>query len=399
MARLSFEGLRFSMHRDFVKVFLYKIFEFSLDSRELKAIGEFSVGEDFIEFPKDKEDTVRRKVMFLLGKKINGLNNSLTGNPTTYIHQNSGIPLVGNISFGIVDRGTSLLEIKPVTSCPLNCIYCSIGEGKQSKMHDFVIEREYLVKELEPIVEYKGIKDVEVHIGCQGEPLLYSQLTELVSDISKIKNVSVISMDTNGVLLTSEKVDELIDAGMNQFNISLNSPDQGIADKMAGTNYPVENVIKICEHIAKKKTRLVIAPVYLPGINDSELPKLVEMGKRLGATMGIQNFLEYSHGRRPVGQLSWEEFYARLAELETKLKTKLKLYPEDFNIRPAKSLPKPFKLGDTLKGEILCPGRYRNEAIVALKDRSITVITAKVSGTVNFRIVRTKHNIYLGKSL
>ena len=74
-----------------------------------------------------------------------GLKNKLNGNNTLYIHKNSGIPLIGSLSFGIIDRGSNMLEIKPLTSCNADCIFCSVDEGPSSKkIRDIVVEKDYL---------------------------------------------------------------------------------------------------------------------------------------------------------------------------------------------------------------------------------------------------------------
>jgi len=229
--------------------------------------------------------------------------------------------------------------------------------------------------------------------------LLYEPLIELVGNISRIKDVSVVSMDTNAVMLTKDKARELYKAGMNRFNISLNGVSRQVVDKMAGGKYPLKHVLELIEFISKLGANLIIAPIWVPGMNDSEIPKLIELGKRLRATMGIQNFLEYKHGRKPAHQESWDRFYEKLRVLEKEHKCKLKLHAMDLNIRPARALPKPFQVGDVLKARIICPGRYRNERIVAAKERNITVITQRAQGEVKFRILRTKHNIYIGKEL
>ncbi len=393
MGEISFENLSFVQKKDYTEVILYKMFSFLVPNFELSSLGEYSVKPNSLVFSTDCE----KKLMLVLAKYIKDLKNKVTGNSTTYIHASSGIPLVGNISFGIVDRGSSLLEIKPITSCNLNCIYCSLSEGRKSRWHDFVVEVEYLIEEIKKVVEFKGIKDQEIHIGCQGEPLFYSELIKLVKGVSVIKNVSVISMDTNAAMLTKEITKELFDSGMNRFNISLNGVSQEMTDKMAGAKYPLKHVLKLCKYITKLGAELVIAPVWVPGINDKEIPDLIKLGKKLNAKMGIQNYLEYKHGKKPAKQATWDEFYAKLRDLEEKYNIKLKLDQTDFNIRSAPSLPKPFVDEEVVKARILCPGRYRNEAIVAAKNRNITVFTNKKSGVVKFKIIRTKHNIFLGK--
>ena len=36
------------------------------------------------------------------------------------------IPLIGHIAFGIIDRGTNLLQIRATSFCALSCIFCSV---------------------------------------------------------------------------------------------------------------------------------------------------------------------------------------------------------------------------------------------------------------------------------
>ncbi|MEM2002843.1 MAG: hypothetical protein QXT77_09385 [Candidatus Methanomethylicaceae archaeon] len=43
------------------------------------------------------------------------------------------LPLVGTVYFGIIDRGTNVLQIRPTTYCPLSCIFCSTDAGPNSK--------------------------------------------------------------------------------------------------------------------------------------------------------------------------------------------------------------------------------------------------------------------------
>jgi len=42
------------------------------------------------------------------------------------------IPLFGCIAFGIIDRGTNVLQVRPISECPLACIFCSTDAGPYS---------------------------------------------------------------------------------------------------------------------------------------------------------------------------------------------------------------------------------------------------------------------------
>ena len=401
MAELSFKTLSFKQEGSKIKVNFLKIFYFYLDDKLLSKIGDFKIKDSSIIFEKTPEKRAERKFNSLLAEGFKDLKNTISGKKTIYIHKNSGIPLIGSNSFGIVDRNTSIIDVRPITSCNLNCIFCSVDAGLSSRNQvDFVVEREYLVEEFKKLVDFKGC-DVEVHLGTQGEPLLYAEIIELIKDLSSIKKVKTISMDTNGTLLTEELVDKLAEAGLTRINLSLNAMDKNLARKLAGCNYDIEKIKKIASYAAKK-IELAIAPVLVPGFNDDEIKKLIEFAKKLksnrrGYFIGIQNFLNYRFGRNPCKQMSWDKFYLMMKDLEKKTNTKLILGPEDFNIQKTKKLPKPFKKGQIIKAEILCPGRLKNEMLAVASNRVISIPTCFKKGIVKIRITRTKHNIFMGK--
>jgi len=401
-AGLEYEQLKFSEEGDYLKVTFLKNYLIKIPLNELEKIGKFDAKGNKITFRAMEKSNAQRKFNFLIEKHFASLTNIVTKKPTVYIHRNSGIPLVGNTAFGIVYRNTNVIEVKPVTGCNLNCIYCSIDEGTgTSKRTDFVIEREYLADEIKKLAEFIG-EEWLCHIGTHGEPLLYPELKELIRDISKIPKLKKISMDTNATMLTEEIVDELIDAGLGRFNISLDSLDGKIAEKMANFPYNLGHIKKIIEYIGKKSDML-IAPVWVKGWNDDEIEKLVEFSlkvcKKSPIKMGIQNFLEYEHGRKPAKQMKWEEFYSKLEKLEEKYKTKLILKAEDFGIRKSIILPKPFSKGQVINAKVMCNGMYGNEKICASEGRSINVFgcDAKTGSMVKVKIIRDKHNCFAGK--
>ena len=51
------------------------------------------------------------------------------------ITKESKIPLIGCIAFGIIDRGTNLLQVRCTSLCNMNCAFCSTDAGAYSKYH------------------------------------------------------------------------------------------------------------------------------------------------------------------------------------------------------------------------------------------------------------------------
>tara|TARA_Y100000310_G_scaffold343161_1_gene449559 strand:+ start:441 stop:1649 length:1209 start_codon:yes stop_codon:yes gene_type:complete len=400
MAKLEFENLSFEEEEDFVRVSLLKIFYFQIPKIDLNKIGDFVLSANSIDFKDVLMKKAGNKFNMLIQKHIHGLKNKITGRKAVYVHQNSGIPLIGSNYFGIVDRGTSLIEIKPVNGCNLNCTYCSVDEGRESKTRlvDFVVEKDYLVAELKKVTDFKDVDGLEIHIAGQSEPLLYEDVAPLIKDISQIIGVKVVSMDTNGTLLTKKLVDKLVKAGLTRFHMSINSLDPELAAKIANREYNVSHVKKMAEYIVKK-AEVIITPIWIEGVNDKEIAKLVEFADKIKADIGIQNFLRYKHGRNPAKQMEWQGFYDKLKALEKRFNVKLIKSEEDFNIIKTKELPKPLKKDESVKVKIVAEGRLRDEKIAVYDNRVISVFNCSeaVNETVKVRILRTKHNIFVGK--
>lgn len=400
MAKIRFETLSFEDKGETIGVTFLRLFYFELPKELVESIGKVKVGKDSLDFAGIPKEDAESRLNLILAGGFAGLKNKVSGKQAVYVHKKSGIPLVGNIAFGIVDRNTNIIEVKPITACNLKCIYCSVNDDLRPV--DFVVEKDYIIEELKKIIDYKGCSSIEIHIGGQAEPLYYADLIPLVRDLSSIKEVREISMDTNCTMLSKGLVDRLAEAGMTRFNLSINAMDAELAEKIAGAPYNLKKVLETAEYIAEK-ANLIIAPVWVPGINDKEMPRIIEFAKKLmkksghKVIIGIQNFLNYRMGRNPVKQMQWEKFEKRMKELEKKHNVKLLLdFKEDFSVRQTKPLPKPFKKGQRIDAEIVCPGRLEGEKIAVAENRSITVPDCAKKGRVKLKITRTKHNIYYG---
>ncbi|MBL7051120.1 radical SAM protein [Candidatus Woesearchaeota archaeon] len=401
MVVLKFESLGFREEKKYLVVSLYKLFSFKVDKKILDDIGKFRIKKHEIEFENIKESRAIKKFNFIISSHINNLTNDLTKKNTIYIHQNSGIPLMGSNSFGIVDRGTNLIELKPISGCNLDCIYCSVNQDKRTK--DIVIEREYLVEEFKKLVEFKDCK-IEAHIGGQGEPFLYNEIVELVKDLIQIKNVKLVSIDTNGTLLTKNIIDELAKLKKVRLNYSINAINYELAKEIGGKNYNAEHAQNMARYAAKKMG-VMITPVIIFGVNDKEMGSIMDFAIDIGAgnnspiKVGFQNFLRYRFGKNPAKSIPWPEFHSKLKELEKKYNTRLILDETDFKITKVDELPKPFKKDEIVKVKIVGDGRIPGEKIAVARDRVITLPDCNKKGNVNVKITRTKHNIFMGEVL
>lgn len=329
----------------------------------------------------------------------------VTKRELVFVSKESGIPLLGHAAFGLIDRGTNLIQIRPITGCNLNCIFCSVDEGRKSKtkVTDYIVDPDYLADELKKIAEFKGI-GVEAHIDGQGEPLLYPYMDMLLDKISKIKEVDVVSMQTNGVLLNAKKI-EMLEKYVTRINLSLSTLDKKKAEIIHGVRYPLKRVIENAKMVAESKMDLLIAPVWVVGYNDDEIRKLIEFALEIGAgkkypPLGIQKYIPYKTGRKLKNVMSFKEFYRKLKDLEKEYGIKLILKPEDFGMEKRRRIPDPIQKGERFKAKIVANGRMRGERLCVVRDRVVTVLTdRKVGDYVRFEVVRTHDGIFLGKEV
>ncbi|MBT4604764.1 radical SAM protein [archaeon] len=434
MAKLRFETLQFreenkddSSSPASITIILLKIFKFSILLKDLQAIGPVNIiDKHTIEFVDTFEHKARKKFTGLLEGHYSNMTNIISKQQATYVHANSNIPLIGNVAFGIVYRDYSIIELKPITSCNLSCVYCSVKEGKNSQKTDVVVQMEYLLDELDKLLVFinkdkadKKIeeKQVEIHIGVQGEPFLYQDMVLLIEELQKNPLIHTISMDSNYTLVTKQMIDRLEKCTKLRINISLDAMDKQKAKDIANAqNYNLDYVLDLIRYTAKSKLNYLIAPVFTPTYNDDELAKIIEFVKTLPTntsatpnapsnsvpTLGIQNYLPYKAGRRPIKKpMPWDKFYDMLKKLEDEHKVKLILNKHDFNIKPTTPLPKPFKVGDQVTGISVMSDRFPNTTLIRAKGRTISVPDTpfKKGKKIKVEITRDKHNIFTGKRL
>ncbi len=400
MAQLHFVTLTFQQKEDHLVVSLLTQFQTKIPLSELNQIAPFQlIDPHTLEFQKISQDKADIKFSHLFNKYLDSLATKITGNKATYIHSNSGIPLIGNVAFGIVYRNSSIIEIKTNNACNLDCVYCSIGEGLSSKKNDFVIEKDYLVQELQKLLDFVN-EPVEIHIGVQGEPFLYGDMEQLIADIQALPQVHTISIDTNGTLLNKEKIDRLAKNTKLQLNLSLDAIDEKIAKVVAGTNAYNINHVKDIIAYASERMPVIVAPVFTHGYNDAEMENIIQWIKTLKVQpiLGIQNFLHYKTGRNAAKEISWEEFYAKLDTWQSKYNIKLRLDKNDFHIKKTKDLPKPFHCGDIITATIKAVDRFPGSVLAVAENRNISVPNCeyKKDKRIKIKITRDKHNIFVG---
>ena len=118
-------------------------------------------------------------------------------------------------------RKIDYLRLSVTDRCNLRCKYCMPAKGIRLAGREELLTYEEILKVVKILGEL-GIRKLRL---TGGEPLLRDDILELVSGLSKLKDIEDISITTNGVLL-EKYLEQLHRSGISSINISLDSLDK-----------------------------------------------------------------------------------------------------------------------------------------------------------------------------
>jgi len=113
------------------------------------------------------------------------------------------------------------VNLDPVMACNLRCKMCYFTDADYVK----TLKGQLKDDEVDRIADVIFKRALKLQIGCGTEPTLYKDLTRIVT-LGKTYDVPYISLTTNANLLTEEKIKELIEAGLDEFTISLHGVEK-----------------------------------------------------------------------------------------------------------------------------------------------------------------------------
>lgn len=313
------------------------------------------------------------------------------------------IPLIGHIAFGIIDRGTNMLQVRPFSNCPMSCIFCSVDAGPNTKTRvtEYIVDPDYLIEWTNYIVQ-KKIHDVSILIDGVGEPILHPDIVKIVKGIKENRKVFEVAIETHGLPLNERLIKSLANAGLDRINLSLDSLDEVKAKQLTGhKGYNVSNILKMIDFALSEGIDIMLTPVWVKGINDNDIVEIVKYGKEKGLLFGIQKYVQHPRGRKIGVEVSWSEFKEFISNIEHMLNiSSLFLSPKNFKIYQDVTLGPIFKINERVIGEVVLEGWLKNEVIISAKNRVITIVGASdipKGVSLKVRIIRNKDEIYIAK--
>ena len=119
------------------------------------------------------------------------------------------------------------IRISVIDRCDLRCVYCMPEQGLELTSHEELLtygEIEHVCR----LMADMGLKKIKL---TGGEPLIRKELPILVKRLKDIPGIEKVTLTTNAVLL-SQCIDELVEAGIDAINISLDTLDRELYQKI-----------------------------------------------------------------------------------------------------------------------------------------------------------------------
>ncbi|MDE2304919.1 MAG: GTP 3',8-cyclase MoaA [Gammaproteobacteria bacterium] len=182
------------------------------------------------------------------------------------------------------------LRISVMDRCNFRCPYCMPKEAFHEH-YRFLRSQERLsfeeIVRLARLFTSLGVRKFRL---TGGEPLLRTNLADLVGDLSAIPTAEDIALTTNGVLLGQHAVD-LFANGLKRVTVSLDTLDPQIFKRMSGGFAALDQVLEGIEAaIAAGLAPVKINAVIERGVNDGGVLELVE---RFRGRPVIVRFVEF----------------------------------------------------------------------------------------------------------
>jgi cyclic pyranopterin phosphate synthase len=182
------------------------------------------------------------------------------------------------------------LRISVMDRCNFRCPYCMPKE-QFHEHYRFLRSQERLsfdeIVRLARLFASLGVRKLRL---TGGEPLLRTNLADLIGDLTDVPGIDDIALTTNGVLLAQHAVD-LHANGLRRVTVSLDTLDRDIFARMSGGFGALDQVLSgINSAIAAGLTPVKINAVIERGLNDHTALDLVE---RFRGSPVIVRFIEF----------------------------------------------------------------------------------------------------------
>lgn len=193
-------------------------------------------------------------------------------------------------------RNIDYIRISVTDKCNLRCTYCMPEEGTLSVPHEEILSYEEII-DLAAVFASLGIDKIKL---TGGEPLVRKNLSFLVSGLKQVPGIHQVTLTTNGILLY-EQMDELVSAGIDGINISMDTLNPQLFEKITRRD-GLEKVLQGF-HKALEYPQILLKINCVPmGIEGQNITDVAMLAKKYPVHVRFIEMMPIGLGKQFVGQ-------------------------------------------------------------------------------------------------
>jgi radical SAM protein with 4Fe4S-binding SPASM domain len=203
-----------------------------------------------------------------------------------------------------VNNRTSLQEVIPLetpfhifvdpsAACNFSCKFC-FNRNKANTFHK-IMEYELFVKIIDDLKKFPQKLKV-LRLYKEGEPLLNKRLPEMIAYAKKNQIAETIDFTTNGSLLTPEKNLQLIEAGLDAINISVEGISSEKYLEVSNVKIDFDKYVENIRHLYEnKKNCRVLIKTNDVNVPEEDRDKFYEIFGDICDEIAIENVVPIWH--------------------------------------------------------------------------------------------------------
>ena len=193
-------------------------------------------------------------------------------------------------------RTIDYIRISVTDRCNLRCTYCMPEKGTLSVPHEEILSYEEII-DLAGIFASLGIHKIRL---TGGEPLVRKNLSFLVKKLKQVSGIHQVTLTTNGIFLY-DQMDELVSAGIDGINISLDTLNPQLFEKITRRN-GLEDVLQGF-HKALEYPQIPLKINCVPmGIEGQNITDMAMLAKTYPVHVRFIEMMPIGLGKQFVGQ-------------------------------------------------------------------------------------------------
>ncbi|MBI4489886.1 MAG: radical SAM protein [Deltaproteobacteria bacterium] len=192
------------------------------------------------------------------------------------------------------------LNIESTNACNLDCFFCPRKESSKGVgLMDFAL----FSRIVDECAEYGPLKLINLH--KDGEPLVHPRILDMVQYIADKKAAERFGFTSNGILLSMEKGQRLLDAGLNKISFSIDAVAEETYRKTKGKDKyaVVEQNVRDFLSIKPGYVEVAVKFIHMQE-NLGEKEAFIEKWRGAGVEIIINEYHDWSGGVRNSSLLS-----------------------------------------------------------------------------------------------